>query len=97
MQYKFCIRKDKLKNLIIWMTKPPVPQGFIKNNRLDNIAADFRRQSKMGGLMRIDGINSIFTLALVENLPCVQSLNGQETFIKITPAMVVMTDFMDKG
>ena len=47
--------------------------------------------------MRIDGINSIFTLALVEDLPCVQSLNGQEIFIKITLAMVVMTDFMYRG
>ena len=47
--------------------------------------------------MRIDGINSTFTLALVKHFPHGQSLKGKEIFIKIAPAIVIITDFMDRG
>ena len=47
--------------------------------------------------MRIDGINSTFTLALVKHFPRGQNLNGKEIFIKIAPAIVLMIYFMDRG
>ena len=47
--------------------------------------------------MRIEGVNCTFTLALVENFPCVQGLDGNNIFIKIAPIVVVMTKFMNKS
>ena len=91
------MRKKKFENLIIRMTKSHVPKCFIEISGLSNIVADLRRQSNLRSLMRIDGINSIFTLALVENFPRGQSLNWNDIFIKITPTLVIMTDFVNKS
>ena len=60
------MRKNNFENLIIRMTKSHVPKCFIETSGLSNIVAGLGRQSKLRSLMRIDGINSIFTLALVE-------------------------------
>ena len=66
------IWKHIFEYLIIWMTKSHVPQWLIKNNRLRHIVTafgglitDFGRQVKLGSSVRIDAVNSIFTLALV--------------------------------
>ena len=77
------------------MTKSHVPKRLIENIKPSNTIANLRRQRKLRCLMRIDGINSTFNLALVNNLPHGQGLNGKEIFIKIAPAFVIMTDFMD--
>ena len=47
--------------------------------------------------MSIDGVNSTFTLALVENFSYVQGLDGNNIFIKIAPTMIVMTKFMNRS
>lgn len=60
------MRKKNFENLIIRMTRSHVPKCFIETSGLSNIVAGLGRQSKLRSLMRIDGINSIFTLALVE-------------------------------
>lgn len=60
------MRKKNFENLIIRMTKSHVPKCLIETSGLSNIVAGLGRQSKLRSLMRIDGINSIFTLALVE-------------------------------
>lgn len=60
------MRKKNFENLIIRMTKSHVPKCLIETSGLSNIVAGLGRQSKLRRLMRIDGINSIFTLALVE-------------------------------
>lgn len=60
------MRKKNFENLIIRMTKSHVPKCFIETSGLSNIVAGLGRQSKLRSLIRIDGINSIFTLALVE-------------------------------
>ena len=81
------------------MTKSLVPKRLIDNRLIDNrttsnIVADLRRQRKPRSLLRIDGINSIFIFALVQNLPYGQSLNGKDIFIKIAPTIIVMIEFM---
>ena len=60
------MRKKNFENLIVRMTKSHVPKCFIETSGLSNIVAGLGRQSKLRSLMRIDGINSTFTLALVE-------------------------------
>ena len=77
------------------MTKSLVPKRLINNKNTSNIVANLRRQRKLRKLLRIDGINSIFTIAQVQNLPCGQSLNGKDIFIKIAPTIIVMTKFMN--
>jgi len=82
------------------MTKSLVPKRLIDNRQIDNrttsnIVVNLRRQRKLRSPLRIDGINSIFTLALVQNLPCGQSLNEKYILIKIAPTTIVMTDFMN--
>lgn len=49
------------------MTKPHVPKAFIETSKPSNIVVDLRRQRKMRCSMRIDGIDSPFTLALVKH------------------------------
>ena len=41
-------------------------------------------------------IKTTFTLALVKQCPHGQGLNRQGVFIKITPIMIIMKDFVDK-
>ena len=48
MHYKVCVRKDKLKNLIIWITKPPVPQGFIKTTDLAKLLQTLKDKARCG-------------------------------------------------
>ena len=76
------------------MTKSLVPKRLIDNRNTSNIVANLKRQRKLRRLLRIDGINSIFTFALVQNLPYGQSLNGKDIFIKIAPTIIVMIEFM---
>ena len=75
IQYRLEIRKKKFENLIMRMTKPHMPECFIENSGLSSIVTNFRTQSELRSFVRIDGINSIFTLALVEYFPLGQSLN----------------------
>ena len=70
------------------MTKSRVQKRLIENIKPSNTIADLRRQRKLRYLMRLDGINSTFTFALVKHLPRGQGLNGKEIFIKIAPAFV---------
>ena len=41
-------------------------------------------------------IKTTFTLALVKHCSCGQGLDRQGVFIKITPTMIIMTDFVDR-
>ena len=75
IKYKLEIRKKKFENLIMRITRPHMLKCFIENNGLSSIVTDCRRQSELRSFVRIDGINSIFTLALVEYFPLGQSLN----------------------
>ena len=97
IQYRLEIRKKKFENLIMRMTKPHMPECFIENSGLSSIVTNFRTQSELRSFVRIDGINSIFTLALVEYFPLGQSLNWKDIFIKIIPTFVTMIDFIDRS
>ena len=71
------------------MTKSHVQKRLIENIKPSNTVVDLRRQRKLRCLMRIDGINSTFTFALVKHLPHGQGLiNGKEIFIKIALTFV---------
>jgi len=94
--YKIGLRKQTVESLLIRMTKSHMPQSFIENRWLRSLMTSFWRQGKLRCLMRIDGIDTIFTLVLVENSPRVQGLDWKDIFIKIAPAIIVMTQFMNR-
>ena len=47
--------------------------------------------------MWIDWVDTIFTPALVEDFSHVQGLNRKNVFIKVTPAIIILTQLMNRG
>lgn len=80
--YKPDFRKQTTESLIIKMTKSYVPKSLIKNRW---------SRTFIKGLMRQEKLNTTITLVLVENFLGVQGLDWKDIFIKIAPAVIVMT------
>ena len=97
IQYKFDIRKQTFEGLIMRMTKSHVPERLNESRKPRNIIADLRWKSELRSLSRIDGVNTTFTLALVENFPHGQGLNWKNIFIKIVLAIIIMIEFINRS
>ena len=70
IQTKFGIGKQMSENLVRWMPKSQMPKRFIENINIKGTRIGARRQRELRSFMRIDGVYTIFTLALVQNFPC---------------------------
>ena len=58
------------EKLVRWMPKSHMPKRFIENRNIKGTRIGARRQRELRSFMRIDGVYTIFTLALVQNFPC---------------------------
>ena len=82
------------KNLVLCVTKFVMPKVLAWWS--GDYVAKFRWKRKLRSFVRIDWVDTLFTLALVKNVPRGQGLNRDYVFIKMAPTLIIMTNFVHK-